>query len=231
MRFIRHGATVGLFVAVLGTAVVSAQAETARTLEEVQSLNEAVAAVYVPLHDEWVPQMGIHWGVPGPAVVLAVTDSGAVAAYEIIVPEHVGWFPWFDQPEGEPMVHDVLGRVYTQHIYVMPPESVQQGAEPTFVEMTWSDLVAANPHIADYVPISEFVPHMGYHYGPAEPGPALLVLVGRNGEVFGFEIIQPADQGWQPWFDQPEGEPMEFPFGVAYTQHVYVVDPAGIDAN
>ena len=231
MRSAMRAVAIGLFASGLGIAVLSAQPEPARTLEDIQRLNRSVADSYVALHGEWVPSMGIHWGVPGPAVVIAVADGGVVAAYEIIVPEQAGWFAWFDQPEGEPMVHPELGRVYTQHIYVALPESVQPGTTPTFVDMTWSELVAVNPGLADYVRISEWVPRMGYHYGPAEPGPALIVMVGSNDEVFGFEIIQPADLGWLPWFDQPEGEPMEFPFGLAYTQHVYVMDPAGIHAR
>ena len=211
-----------------GLSGLVATAEVARTLGEVRALNRAVAEAYAPLHDEWVPQMGVHWGVPGPSVLLAVGADQVVAAYEILVPETAGWFPWFDQPEGEPMIHPQLGRVYTQHIYVSDPRTVNEGQRPSAVGMTWSELVAANPKIADYHAISDWVPGMGYHYGPPAPGPALLVMVGRNEEVFGFEIIQPAEQGWHPWFDQPDGEPMMFPFGEAYTQHVYVVDPSRI---
>jgi hypothetical protein len=34
---------------------------------------------------------------------------------------------------------------------------------------------------------------------------------------------------WQPWFDQPEGEPMEIMPGMTvWTQHVYLVDPSTI---
>lgn len=118
-----------LVIVAWGLSGQVASAEVARTLEEVKTLNQSVAAAYVPLHEEWVPQMGVHWGVPG----------------------------------------------------------------------------------------------MGYHFGPPTPGPALLVMVGQDEEIFGFEIIQPAEQGWHPWFDQPESEPMMFPFGPGYTQHVYIV--------
>jgi hypothetical protein len=231
MRGVRRATAIGLFVSGLGIAVLSAQTEPARTLEDVQSLNDAVAGMYVAMHEEWIPYMGVHWGAPGPAVLVAVADDGTVAAYELIVPEQAGWFPWFDQPEGDPMVLPELGRVYTQHIYVTHPESVEPGATPIHVELNWSDLVAVNPGIADYVRISEWVPQMGFHYGPPELGPALVVLVGEDEAVYGFEIIQPADLGWLPWFDQPEGEPMELPFGLAYTQHVYVVNPADIPVH
>lgn len=217
-------------VVTMSLAAANASAEVARTLDAVQGLNHAVAEAYAPLHPYWVPQMGVHWGVPGPSVILAVADHDVVAAYEIIVPEVAGWFPWFDQAEGEPMIHPELGPVYTQHIYVTDPQTVIEGRRPSYVPMKWSELVAVNPKLGEYGPISDWIPRMGFHYGPSSPGPALLVMVGANDEVFGFEIIQPAEHGWHPWFDQPEGEPMMFPFGPAYTQHVYVVDPGTIAA-
>ena len=225
-----RGKTVAVLLASFawGLSGLVADAEVARTLDEVKALNPAVAEAYAPLHEERVPQMGVHWGVPGPSVMLAVGADRVVAAYEIMVPEAAGWFPWFDQPEGEPMVHPQLGRVYTQHIYVTDRASVNEGQTPVAIGMNWAELVAANPKIADYSAISGWVPGMGYHYGPPAAGPALLVMVGHDGEVFGFEIIQPADQGWHPWFDQAEGEPMMFPFGPAYTQHVYIVPMAHI---
>ena len=227
----RHrGRTLVVFLVVIAWSLsgLVAAADVARTLEEVRALNRAVADAYAPLHEEWVPQMGVHYGVPGPSVLLAVGTDGVVAAYEIMVPEVAGWFPWFDQPEGEPMIHPQLGRVYTQHIYVTDRTTVNEGQRPTAIGMTWTELVAANPKIANYGAISGWVPGMGYHYGPPAPGPALLVMVGQDEQVFGFEIIQPAEQGWHAWFDQPEGEPMMFPFGPAYTQHVYIVPPSSI---
>ena len=228
----RHrGRTLAVLLASVfwGLSSLVAAADVARTLDEVKALNRAVAEAYAPLHEEWVPQMGVHWGVPGPSVMLAVGADGVVAAYEIMVPEAAGWFPWFDQPKGEPMIHPQLGRVYTQHIYVS--STVNEGQRPAKIGMTWPELVAANPKIADYGDISGWVPGMGYHYAPPTPGPALLVMVGDDGEVFGFEIIHPAEQGWHPWFDQAEGDPMMFPFGPAYTQHVYIVSTSQIGAR
>ena len=69
--------------------------------------------------------MGVHWGVPGPGVLMAVGSGGIVAAYEILVPEIAGWFPWFDQAEGEPMVFP-FGPAYTQHVYIVPTSHVTE---------------------------------------------------------------------------------------------------------
>ena len=157
----RHrGKTIAVLLASLfwGLSGLVAFADVARTLEEVKALNRAVAEAYVPLHEEWVPQMGVHWGVPGPSVMLAVGADGVVAAYEIMVAEAAGWFPWFDQPEGKPMIHPQLGRVYTQHIYVTDRSTVNEGQRPATIGMTWPELVAANPKIADYGDISGWVP-------------------------------------------------------------------------
>jgi hypothetical protein len=84
-----------------------------------------------------------------------------------------------------------------------------------------------NPSLTKYGPISDFVPNMGIHMGVA--GPHLTVLTDNAGMVAGFELVVPAVAGWAPWFDQPEGQPMELPGqGQVYTQHLYLTPPATI---
>lgn len=209
-----------------GAALAQDERQVARTLDEYVALNPGLEH-YAPLHEDWVPAMGIHWGAPGPHVTLGVGHGGQVVVIEVIYPEAIGWHPWFDQPEGEPMELGPMGMVYTQHIWITEPASVVEGSDPTFLPLTLEALTAANPAIAGYERLSEYVPHMGYHYGMM--GPGLVLAVSPEGYINAFELIFPAENGHYPWFDQAEGEPMNMgPMGMVYTQHVYVVDPMSL---
>lgn len=221
----------GIFImaaALVLAGVVHAQEErqVARTMQEFIALNPHLGH-YGPMHEEWVPAMGIHWGVPGPHVTLGVGYGDQVVTIEVIYPEALGWQPWFDQPEGEPMNMGPMGMVYTQHIWIAEPSSITPDSEPTFVPLTLEALTALNPALAEYQRLSEYVPHMGYHYGMM--GPGLVLAVSPDGEINAFELIFPEENGHHAWFDQPEGEPMSMgPMGMVYTQHVYVVDPMSL---
>jgi len=211
-------------LALVGVAFAQSDRQVARTFDEYLALNAGLQH-YGPLHEEWVPAMGVHWGAPGPHVTLGVGHAGQVVVVEAIFPEAIGWQPWFDQPEGEPMELGPMGMVYTQHIWITDPASVTEGADPTFLPLTLAALTEANPAIAGYQQLSEYVPNMGYHYGMM--GPGLVLAVSADGDINAFELIFPAADGHFPWFDQPEGAPMDMgPMGLVYTQHVYVVDPA-----
>lgn len=97
------------------------------TVAELTALNPALRQ-YKPL-SPFIPGMGIHIGVEGPGIVLAISKEGTLNAAELIVPAGSGWQPWFDQPENQPTELPGLGMVYTQHIYVTPSEGlVEQGA-------------------------------------------------------------------------------------------------------
>lgn len=196
----------------------------ARTLSEWREINPALD-MYEPLHEEWAPAMGIHWGVPGPHVTIGVAHDEIVAVVEVIYPEQIGWHEWFDQPEGEPMELPGMGMVYTQHIWITDPATVQPGQTPDLLPLTLEALTEANPALEQYERMSDYVPQMGYHYGVM--GPGLILAVSPEGDINAFELMFPVQQGWFPWFDQPEGEPMELPgVGEVYTQHLYVVEPA-----
>ncbi|MFZ5815700.1 MAG: hypothetical protein ACOY93_10420 [Bacillota bacterium] len=74
---------------------------------------------------EFVPNMGFHHGAPGPHVTVLVDSAGTVVGFELVVPSAVGWAPWFDQPENQPMDLPGLGLVYSQHIYLVDPASIK----------------------------------------------------------------------------------------------------------
>ncbi len=199
----------------------------ARTLKALEEVNASLA-MYQPLHDGFVPEMGTHYGVPGPHLTVVVAADDVISAYELIVPAEAGWQPWFDQAEGEPTTIEGFGSAYTQHLYVTERSSVVEGQRPVLLNLDMDTLVAANPALEQYVALSPYVPGMGIHYGAQ--GPAVIVVTAENGDINAFELVSPAEQGWYAWFDQPEGEPTTIEgFGEAYTQHLYVIDPARID--
>lgn len=228
----------------------------------------------------FIPGMGIHRGVEGPHVTLAVSKEGTLNAFEAAFPASAGWFPWFDQPEGQPMELPGIGKVYTQHIYVTDPRGlVEHSGVPVILDgrylsypfepkphrhngkvyiplrpavellggtvewheeaytakarltpgpLTWEQLKALNPKLAAYKALSPFIPNMGIHWGVE--GPHVTIMVDSAGLVTGAELMLSAGATpWMPWFDQPEGQPTELPgLGKAWTQHVYIVDPASI---
>ncbi len=199
----------------------------ARTLKALEAFNASVA-MYQPLHEGFVPEMGTHYGVPGPHLTVVVAAEDVISAFELIVPAEAGWQAWFDQPEGEPATIEGFGSAYTQHVYVTERSSVVEGQRPVLLDLDLQTLTDANPALQQYSALSPYVPGMGIHYGA--PGPSVIVVAAENGDINAFELISPAEQGWYAWFDQPEGEPTTIEgFGEAYTQHLYVVDPASID--
>lgn len=199
----------------------------ARSWSEWKEINP-VLEMYAPLHEEFVPEMGIHWGVQGPHLTVGVGHDDIVTLVELIVPEEAGWQPWFDQAEGEPTELEGLGTAYTQHIWVTERSTVLPEESPVVLHLTLEALTSVNPALNQYEAISEYVPGMGIHYGA--PGPAVVLAASEEGDVNAFELISPVSEGWFPWFDQPEGEPMDIEgLGEVYTQHLYVVDRESVD--
>ena len=199
----------------------------ARTLTALKAHNQSLE-MYQPLHEGFVPEMGTHYGVAGPHLTVVVADEDLISAFELIVPEEAGWQPWFDQAEGEPTTIEGFGSAYTQHVYVTARSSVVEGQRPILLNLDLDTLTQANPALEQYVPLSEYVPGMGIHYGAA--GPAVILVTAENGAINAFELVSPVEQGWFAWFDQPEGQPTTIEgVGEAYTQHLYIIDPASID--
>jgi hypothetical protein len=109
--------------------------------------------------------------------------------------------------------------------------------DPPSVAFSLDHLHELNPAVAaHYGQVSPCVPHMGVHYAPVVDGrpaaaPSVVLAVDPvNGQVTAMEILVPSDMPWQPWFDQPEGEPLELAPGMSFwTQHVYLVDHSEIN--
>lgn len=103
------------------------------SLEELKQLNPKLA-VYEAL-SPYIPSMGIHMGVKGPGLVLAVSSEGTVNAVELMVPSTDGWFAWFDQPENAPMEMPGMGSMYTQHVYLTNPQGLlpENAGEPVIL--------------------------------------------------------------------------------------------------
>jgi hypothetical protein len=72
-----------------------------------------------------VPNMGVHNGVPGAHVTVLTDRTDRVVGFELVSPAAAGWFPWFDQPKEMPMELPGMGMVYTQHIFLVDPASIQ----------------------------------------------------------------------------------------------------------
>ncbi|MGM0421057.1 MAG: hypothetical protein ACQEQG_08645 [Bacillota bacterium] len=191
-------------------------------LEYLLELNPALA--HYELNEHFTPQMGMHMIVPGPHLTVVVAGEGTVVGVELIVPEEQGWLPWFDQPEGEPTTLPI-GVAYTQHIYLADRTSINLGQKPALLAdiptelLTLSQLKQINPALDQYMYLSEYVPGRGRLYGPT--GAGLGILVDNEEVVRGFELAFPAEAGWRPWFDQPEGEPQPHPeLGQIYSQSI-----------
>jgi hypothetical protein len=114
----------------------------------------------------------------------------------------------------------------------------EQG-NPTCVSLSLERITELNPAVAEHyghVAIAPCKPRMGLHYAPFLDGqptgaPSVVLSVDPvTHKVVAAEVIVAPEQPWQPWFDQPEGgEPTEIAPGIhAWTQHVYLVDPATI---
>lgn len=88
-----------------------------------QERNPALTT-YQPL-SEFVPNMGFHNGVPGPHVTVLTDSAAKVVGFELVTPAVAGWAPWFDQPENQSFELPGLGQVYTQHIYLVDPNTIK----------------------------------------------------------------------------------------------------------
>lgn len=87
-------------------------------------------------------------------------------------------------------------------------------------------LTELNPALTHYNLDDHFIPNMGMHL--TAPGPHMTLVLADEDTVVAVELVVPEENGWLPWFDQPEGEPTELPIGIAYTQHIYLADQATI---
>jgi hypothetical protein len=60
----------------------------------------------------------------GACLLLVVLPEGEINGFEMIFQVEQGWYPRCDQPTGQPIELPGLGKVYTQHLYVVNPATL-----------------------------------------------------------------------------------------------------------
>lgn len=70
------------------------------------------------------PGVGAIWGPDGPALRIILNRNEQVVGGVMAVPSEFGWNPWYDQHSGHPKDDPILGKVYTQTVYFVPPSSI-----------------------------------------------------------------------------------------------------------
>lgn len=93
------------------------------SLDWLKALNPRISG-YQPI-SPFVPNMGVHHGVQGPHLTVTTDNQGMVTGFELVVPAAAGWQAWFDQPKDQPTELPGLGKVYTQHIYLVDPATIK----------------------------------------------------------------------------------------------------------
>jgi hypothetical protein len=71
------------------------------------------------------PGVGSIWGPDGPALRIILSRHERVVGGIMAVPSKYGWNPWYDQRPGHPKQDPILGSVYTQTVYFVPPSSLK----------------------------------------------------------------------------------------------------------
>lgn len=73
-----------------------------------------------------VPNMGVHMGVRGPGLIGLMDSTGNLIGFELSLPANAApWSPWFDQPQGQPSDLPGLGKVWSQHVYLVDPATIK----------------------------------------------------------------------------------------------------------
>jgi len=175
----------------------------------------------------WVGGMGVHYGHRGPGLVVLRGAADRVVGVEQAFAPAAGWQTWFDQAKGQP-----AGQVYTEHLFFAPPGAVTPTMSPALPSdlVSWTAFGTVNrAKTQAYQMIGPDPTSKAIEYGP--PGPGLRVLLDSARHVVGVLGLWPASsaQGWRPWFDQPQGSPVQdSKLGSVYTQHVWLVDPRSV---
>lgn len=155
----------------------------------------------------------------------------------------IGWYPWFDQAEGEPTVLMAWLDVYTQQVYLAIPEveferlpigmlsylarggSIKLGMQ---LPLNFYDLKAVNPKLEHYQQLGPPVSEDGSIVLYAPQGPGMSFVTEENGDILALMFISPAQAGWESWAQQPPGEPLKHPvLGEIYTVSVFLRDREG----
>jgi len=155
----------------------------------------------------------------------------------------VGWFPWFDQEEGEPTTVMADGDIYTQQIYFAPPADDGERLPLTFLSylnrggiikleggpaLNFFQLQEINPGLEYYDTRDCPFSHDGSMVFFAPPGPGLGFIGEENGKIYGVIYLHPRESGWMRWFFQEEEDFVFHPdLGELYTIDLILRDPGG----
>lgn len=125
-------------------------------------------------------------------------------------------------------VADIIGARYTYD----PISNVAFLQTGNFLNLNLEGIRSLNPKFAEYYDLTEPLDDVaGLQF--VAPGSYLGALFSLTGELLAYNYLIPADLGGHfPWYEQPEGAPVDHPsLGEIYTQHLYVVDPALIRSS
>jgi len=92
-----------------------------------------------------------------------------------------------------------------------------------YLNLVADRLAEINPAVQAYTPISPIIAHLGILHGL--PGPHLTVAYTPSGIVSSIVVAYTSDSvAYHAWFDQPAGPEFIPGMGLAYTQHIHVID-------
>ncbi len=152
----------------------------------------------------------------------------------------LGWYPWFDQNEGEPASSLVFGSMYTQQIYLyqpvagfskMPLENLSYESRGEFgfaktPALNFFELKAINPKLEYYQKMEPAVSDAGDIVFFAPPGPGLAFVTEENGDILAMMATFPGEEGRPSWAEQARRYPIQHPvLGDIYTANLYFQEP------
>ncbi len=175
----------------------------------------------------WTAGMGIHEGHLAPSLVLMINNHEQVVGMEQTFPSTLPYQSWMDPKTTE---YNASRAIYSQHLMFVPPAQIT----PTMSASLPSDLSSFDNFkkvngrkVIPYFQIKKFQPGVGAIWGP--DGPALRIILSKHERVVGGVMAVPSKYGWNPWYDQKAGDPIDDPIlGHIYTQTIYFVPRAQI---
>jgi len=94
-----------------------------QTFDQFKTVNGSHVIPYFQI-TKFKPGVGSIWGPDGPALRIILSRHERVVGGIMAVPSKFGWNPWYDQSSGHPKQDPILGSVYTQTLYFVPPSSL-----------------------------------------------------------------------------------------------------------
>lgn len=87
------------------------------TPEKLAALNPNLQDFY-RVRNSYVPGDGLELRPTGAGLAMGIDEAGAVTRFGATFPEGAGWFSWYDQDEGAPLIVAGMGRIYTQRLVI-----------------------------------------------------------------------------------------------------------------